>query len=325
MTGQYCSCHSVSRYAYKVFSAEISVNRRETCTATKSRCSTCIFMIIRHADKHDKCPCFYFQASDSEDDIPLSVFKQSMSTEKARRHEKADLEDDIPLRVVKESMSIENARRHEKAAHTSRLDKMLHTNNYQRISIDEDGDCFLSAITHQYHLNDIIEHSEDPVSDLRKKCIEHLQKHKTYYEQYIENFDATIDALKQKGHWNIDGMDIIPLVVANIFQGTIHIYSSELNMPFQKIHPNSTMRNTELLKGNRNFNLAYRASCGSEHFDSVVQMNSVSHGHMAAAQLNSVSHRQAAAAQLNSVSHRQAAAAQLNSVSHRSSGSRATA
>ena len=68
------------------------------------------------------------------------------------------------------------------------------------------------------------------------------------------------------GYWNFDLMDIVPLVIANIFQSQVKILSSVVDRGVLEFLP--TMQIQALLLVNR-FTLAHIGIPGRQHYNSV--------------------------------------------------------
>ena len=156
--------------------------------------------------------------------------------------------------------------------HLERLVKVLIECNKDVHFIPGDGNCFFNSVCHQVR-------STNPdldCSKLRNIVCDHLVELKDCYINFIEeedgkNFEDKIDAeLRTSGQWNTALGDLLPLLVANLFQSRVEIFSSKEDSPYLMIVPDSSLPEHEssVKHNSSNIQLVYTAVPGMEHYDS---------------------------------------------------------
>lgn len=113
-----------------------------------------------------------------------------------------------------------------KEYHTLRLDNLRRSNWLKRISVQADGNCFLSAVVKYLSENE----NDIEVAALRRKLVEHMRSEKIHYKNVVAfdkemteeekdiKFEHLLQDLSVDGHWNMELADFMPLANTHIFK-----------------------------------------------------------------------------------------------------------
>ena len=188
--------------------------------------------------------------------------------------ETSDPEDDIPLSVLRESEREAQERENECKKHAQSLQSLLDVNGLKVVPTAEDGNCLFHSVVYNYRS---ISHMQ-----LRKVTCAHIKRNAEYYKGFLtldlsSDFDSMIDDIGQSGAWNSSvATNLLPLALSNILQKHIVIFSSDATRPFIDIKPSlkPQKRDKLTLVGWYSYKhdilpLAYRSSRKTEHYSAV--------------------------------------------------------
>lgn len=123
--------------------------------------------------------------------------------------------------------------------------------NLQIKSIKPDGNCLFRAISHQLYS------TEDRHLELREKCVNYIEKEKTFFSKFInENFEKYIQRKKKEGTWG-DNIEI---------QALSEIYNLQIQIFHNKKIP--TMIYNQKKKFEKIIRLFYK---NLSHYDSIIE------------------------------------------------------
>jgi hypothetical protein len=137
--------------------------------------------------------------------------------------------------------------------HTARLDNLLTSNGLKKVSVYPDGNCFFNSVLP----HSVTEGNNLDADGLRELCVGHLRDKREHYihlfpspseatdQERQELYEKQVDALSRIGHWNFDIAHYMPLVVANIFNRPVRIYSSRIENSVFDVLPDLTPAGSE--------------------------------------------------------------------------------
>ena len=117
----------------------------------------------------------------------------------------------------------------------SPMEKKKHykANNVQCEEVPRDGNCLFHSILR------VEPKVAKDVSELRSKVADYMLENLDKYESYVENRDVGVVAeqIRDDGHWNFDGMDVVPYIVSDMLQRQLHIHTDKnLEKPLEIIN-----------------------------------------------------------------------------------------
>ena len=103
---------------------------------------------------------------------------------------------------------------------------------------------------------------------LRSKIAGHMREFKSHYIEFTDptKYETHLQEMTNDGYWNFDLMDIVPLVIANIFQCQVKILSSVADRGVLEFLPTMQIQASLLVNG---FTLAHIGIPGRQHYNSV--------------------------------------------------------
>ena len=99
--------------------------------------------------------------------------------------------------------------------------------------VPADGNCLFHSILK------VDPKAAKDVSELRNKVADFMVENREKYEAYVENqdVDSVAELTRQDGHWNFDGMDVVPHVLSDLLQRQVHVHTDKsLEKPLEIIN-----------------------------------------------------------------------------------------
>ena len=151
--------------------------------------------------------------------------------------------------------------------HEETLSKLLAENNKGQYKVEADGNCLYNAVCHQVRLTNPALTAET----LRDIVCKQLLEQKDYYALFTENesndFEEKVNKQMEPGIWDSKLGDLLPMVITNLFQCKLEIYSSG-EVPIIKFEPTLEPPSSSLQTHMNTIQLTYLAVQGMEHYDS---------------------------------------------------------
>ena len=167
----------------------------------------------------------------------------------------SDDEDDLPLSVIKDSQKSHDLQKNEQKKHKKKLLKILRANATKLIEVPEDGDCIFTAVSYFTQVSKTV---------IKEICYKHISQKIEHYQPFTSNL-TTDHIAKMNKHWNTEMGDVVLLAIANITQSPIKVFSSKLLA--LDIRPTLSM--APAVHCNGNILLGHTAVPGREHYDVV--------------------------------------------------------
>ena len=171
-----------------------------------------------------------------------------------------DVEDNIPLSNIAKALK-QSAEEYEKKQailqeHTKRLLQLLQNEGMLLMKGTEDGDCFMRATAMQ---------TNSSPDEIRSQICDFLVQNRSELKDFVppETLDAEVALLRKPGVWNLNVCDSLPLVVANMLDRPIRIFSSNIDCPVIDVVPKEKGSDAN---GDMLYYVHY-AIKGNEHYD----------------------------------------------------------
>lgn len=156
---------------------------------------------------------------------------------------------------------------------------LLKSNGLKRERVPADGNCFFEAIIKQLKISDTVDNTRRKLCDHMLKSVNHylgfVQSASETLQSQMESFQNDINLLSQSGQWLAGLADVLPLVVCNMYETNLTIYSSSAVQPTMRITPSLMSDAIE-----KEIKLVYLAIPDREHYDSVKEIQVVPSGNI---------------------------------------------
>jgi hypothetical protein len=122
--------------------------------------------------------------------------------------------------------------------------KHYDANQVKCIDVPADGNCLFHSILA------VEPKAAKDVAELRGKVADHLESNGDAYKEWVPNKDVAGCAaqIREDAHWNFDGMDVVPHVVADLLQRQVHIHTDEdLAKPLEVINEGKFKNKNKIL------------------------------------------------------------------------------